>query len=337
LSELRQDPTTNDWIIFNRERARPPHEFIRSKVRKSLPARNGECPLCPGNEHRTPRAEAVYGSPDEWKIRVVLNKFPALTPDGDTSREERKLFRSFHGYGRHEVIIETPRHNGLIPLMEDGHVEEIFKAYRDRYHALKADPNIKAIIIFKNHGEGAGTTLVHPHTQVVASTVVPPFVRRRYEIATQHYDSTGRCLYCDLLGDELEASERIVMQTDHCIVLHPFSSHYPFETWIMPKAHKSSFGDISDDEIKGFSRVTKDVLLRLYTGLEDPDYNLIIHTAPVDDEHKSYFLWHIQIIPRLTHVAGFELGSGIYINSAVPEETAAFMRNIHLGGTRRVA
>lgn len=195
---------------------------------------------------------------------------------------------------------------------------------------MKKDPDIKIILIFKNHGLGAGTSLEHPHTQIVASPIVPPFIRRRYEIATQHYDNTGRCLYCDILADEVEASERIIMETGRFVVIHHFASHYTFEIWIMPKVHKLSFGDISEDEVKDLSKVLKEILLKLYVGLENPDYNFIIHTAPVDDEHKSYYLWHIQIIPRLTQVAGFELGSGIYINIALPEETAAFMREFKM-------
>ena len=326
MSELRQDPTTYDWIIIAKERAKRPHDFESHRTKATLPSYSEDCPFCIGNEDRTPEAEAIYGGPDNWRIRVVPNKFAALTPDGDTRREEWKLFRKTHGYGRHEVVIETPLHNKFIPFMDNEHIEQLIKAYRDRYHALKKDPDIKIILIFKNHGLGAGTSLEHPHTQIVASPIVPPFIRRRYEIATQHFDNTGRCLYCDILADEAETPERIIMETDRFIALHPFASHYPFETWIMPKVHKSSFGDISEDEVKDLSKVLKGILLKLYVGLENPDYNFIIHTAPVDDEHKSYYLWHIQIIPRLTQVAGFELGSGIYINVALPEETAAFMR-----------
>ncbi len=330
MSELRQDPTTYDWVIIAKERAKRPHEFKRKQATKTLPGHSEDCPFCPGNESMTPRAEAVYGAPDKWRIRVIPNKFAALTPDGDTKREVWKLFRKSHGYGRHEVVIETPLHNGFIPFMDDEHVEELIRVYRDRYHALKKDPNIKIIIIFKNHGLAAGTSLEHPHTQIVASPIVPPFIRRRYEIATQHYDNTGRCLYCDILKNEVDALERIVVETDYFVALHPFASRYPFETWIMPKEHKSSFGGISDNEIKDLSRLLKEVLVKLYISLKNPDYNFIIHTAPVDDEHKTYYLWHIQIIPRLTLAAGFELGSGIYINVALPEKTAAFMRDFQI-------
>jgi UDPglucose--hexose-1-phosphate uridylyltransferase len=328
MSELRQDPTTYDWIIIARERAKRPHEFNKKKKEERVPPHSDGCPFCPGNEHLTPKPEAVYKSFAPWSVRVIPNKFAALSPDGDTRRQEWKLFRKSHGYGRHEVVIETPRHDRFIPFMEDDHVAELIRAYRDRYLALKRDPRIKVIIIFKNHGPGAGTSLEHPHTQIVASPIVPPYIRRKYSVTTQHFDNTGRCLYCDIEQAELEEKKRIVVDTKHFIVLHPFASHYPFETWIMPKAHKPSFGYISEEEIRDFARILKGVLKGLHLGLGNPDYNFIIHTAPVDDEHKPYYLWHMQIIPRLTQAAGFELGSGIYINTALPEETADFMRDL---------
>lgn len=327
MPELRQDPTTYDWIIIAKERAKRPNVFRKNNMLEtSLPVYIKECPFCQGNEHKTPEAIDIYGTPDKWRIRVVPNKFPALTPEGDTKREEQRLFRKAHGYGRHEVVIETPLHNELIPFMNNEHVEELITVYRDRYHALKKDPNVKIIIIFKNHGERAGTSLEHPHTQIVASPVVPPYIRRKYEVTTQHFDNTGRCLHHDIQRVELEEGIRIVAHTKHFVVIHPFASRYPFETWIMPIEHKSSFGNITDDEVKDLAGVLKDALLKLYLSLKNPDYNFVIHTAPVDDEHKSYYLWHIQIIPRLTHIAGFELGSGIYINVAMPEETASFIR-----------
>ena len=331
MSELRQDPTTYDWVIIARERAKRPRDFIKGRGdTRLLPVHSADCPFCPGNEDRTPPAESLYGSPENWQIRVVPNKFAALMPSGDTKREEAGMFRKTHGYGRHEVVIETPVHNTCIAFMTDGQVESLIMAYRDRYLALKKDPNIKIIIIFKNHGNEAGTSLEHPHTQIVASPIVPPFIRRRYEIATQHFDNTGRCLYCDLLYNEVQSGERIVKESKYFVALHPFASHYPFETWIMPKMHSSSFGNIADIEIKELAGVLKEILLKFYSSLKDPDFNLIIHTAPVDDEHKIYYLWHIQIIPRLTLAAGFELGSGININTSVPEETAAFMREVEL-------
>jgi len=157
---------------------------------------------------------------------------------------------------------------------------------------------------------------------------VPPYIRRKFEVATQHFDNTGRCLHHDIQKAELAAGTRVIASTPYFVALHPFASHYPFETWIMPKEHRSSFGNITEKEIPDLALLLKEILLKLHAGLGNPDYNMVIHTTPVDDEHKSYYLWHIQIIPRLTQIAGFEIGSGIYINIALPEETASFIREM---------
>ena len=327
MSELRQDATTYDWIIIAKERAKRPDDFKRKTAPVEVPAYDPKCPFCVGNESLTPETTAVFNEGGAWKIRSVPNKFPALTPEGDMARTEWKFFRKTHGYGRHEIIIETPLHNEIIPFMADGHVENLIRMYRDRYAALRKDPRIKVIQIFKNHGREAGTSLEHPHTQIVATPIVPPYIRRKYEVATQYYDNTGRSLHFDIQKAEMEESKRIVASTKHFTVIHPFASHYPFETWIMPKEHKPSFGHITEEEIADLARVLKEVLMKMYLSLDNPDYNFVINTAPVDDEHKSYYLWHLQVIQRLTQVAGFELGSGMFINVTIPEETAAFMKD----------
>ncbi len=263
MSELRQDPTTYDWVIIAKERAKRPYDFAKLVDAKPLiPSYSGECPFCPGNEAKTPPSLAVYGKEENWKIRVVPNKFAALTPEGDNTREGSSLMRKIHGYGRHEIVIETPLHNTCIARMTTGDIEELIKAYRDRYNVLKKDSNIKVIILFKNHGQAAGTSLEHPHTQIVASPIVPPFIRRRYEIATQHYDNTGHCLYCDILKSEIDDSVRIVDEKKFFVALHPFASRYPFETWIMPKIHSACFGNILGREIEERAGMLRETLLK---------------------------------------------------------------------------
>jgi UDPglucose--hexose-1-phosphate uridylyltransferase len=276
MSELRQDPTTHDWVIIAKDRAKRPDQFkSRPKPQKELEAYSAECPFCPGNENFTPSdVDTVMGEEGGWKLRAISNKFAALTPEGDSTRSEYKLLRWSHGYGHHEVVIETRLHNRFIPFLENLHVEQLIKLYRRRYQALKGDTNVRIIIIFKNHGKEAGTSLEHPHSQIVASPIVPPFIRRKYEVAMQYFDNTGRCLHLDLQRIELEQQKRIVSESTHFVTLHPFASHYPFETWIMPRVHKSSFGDISDDEVADLARVLKNVLLRLYIGLADPGLQL---------------------------------------------------------------
>jgi UDPglucose--hexose-1-phosphate uridylyltransferase len=334
MSELRQDPATKQWVIMAAERAKRPHDFLKPPIQHSIPAYKDDCPFCPGNEILTPPETLAYrsgGRPNGpgWWVRAIPNKFAAVTPKGSLTRHhEEGLFRKMDGVGQHEVIIEIPQHNVSIPLMEDKQVEEIVLAYRERYLALREDPRIKLIIIFKNHGRAAGTSLEHPHSQLVAMPIVPLTIRYRFEKAASHYDDTGTCVYCDILREGLPFSPRLVMDTGRFVAFHPFASRAPFETWIVPKEHHASFGSISSDEAKEFAKVLKKILGKFYRGLNNPDYNYIIHTAPIKDEHEDYFHWHLQILPRLVTPAGFELGTGMFINAALPEETAAFMRTI---------
>ncbi len=331
LSQLRQDPTTKEWVIIAAERSKRPDHFIRPRTLVESPPYREDCPFCQGNEHLTPHESLAYrsGGPADgggWWVRVIPNRFPALSLDGSLQRDGTGFFRQMDGVGVHEVVIESPIHNEILALMEDRQVEEILLAYRERYLALREDRRIKLVIIFKNHGEGAGTSLEHTHSQLVGTAVVPSDIRRKLDQAARHYDDHGSCVYCDSIKEELNFGKRIVMDTERFVVLQPFASRSPFETWIIPKEHQASFGLISIEDSKRFAKILRATLLKLYAKLNNPDYNYVIHTAPIMDEQEDYYHWHLQIIPRLTTPAGFEMGSGIYINVSLPEETAQFLR-----------
>jgi UDPglucose--hexose-1-phosphate uridylyltransferase len=260
---------------------------------------------------------------------VVPNKFGALTDEGTPQRrEEGPLFREMTGVGHHEVIIETPVHNRPLPLMTDTEVAQVLGVYQARYHTLREDPRVRCIVLFKNHGERAGTSLMHPHAQLVAMPVAPMQMRRKYAVAIGHYDDTGRCLYYDLVQAEVQAKVRLVLATDRFVVFHPFASRVPFETWIVPTQHQPSFGQVSPADLTALAQVLRRTLRTLYDVLSDPDFNFIIHTAPLEDEAKPYYLWHLQIVPRVTIIAGFELGSGMWITTMLPEESATIMRDV---------
>lgn len=331
MSEIRQDVTTNEWVILATERAKRPHEFAQP-VKEPPPDFSEKCPFCPGNEGKTPAELLAYrnsGSANGpgWWVRVIPNKFAALEPSGDIDREiEHGLFRKMRGVGHHEVLIETPKHNLYIPYMEDRQVEEIIIALRERYQELRKDPFVRVIVIFKNHGSTAGTSLEHPHSQIVATPIVPQSLRRRLAVATRYYDDNGGCLYCDIMKMEKEAGQRVVEDTNDFIVIHPYASRSPFETWILPKRHAASFGKITTDESKALGKVLRRTLEAIFKILGNPDFNMVIHTAPIKDEEEDYFHWYMRIIPRVTTTAGFELGSGIFINTAPPEVTAESLR-----------
>jgi UDPglucose--hexose-1-phosphate uridylyltransferase len=205
-------------------------------------------------------------------------------------------------------------------------MEALLRVYQQRYVELRDDPSIDYIVIFKNHGEQAGTSLVHPHSQVVATPVAPALYRRKYEVAVENYDRTGTCLYCDIAERELAEGTRVVMETDGFVVFHPFASRSPFETFILPRQHRPSFGQVPQAELTELARVLRSTLFGIHQRLGNPDFNYVIHSVPTDEEESRYYMWHAQIVPRLTTMAGFEMGSGMYINIALPEETAAFMR-----------
>ncbi len=330
MSELRQDPTTKAWVILAPERAGRPVQKPRSASSLDIPAWDAACPFCPGNEARTPPEVfrlPVAGNGLPWEVRVVPNRFPALSPAEDgTLLEESPLYRKMTGAGAHEVIIESPSHNTPVALMSCEQVEKVLIAYQERYNALKQDRALKSIIIFKNHGWASGTSLYHPHSQMVATPVVAPFYHQGFDVAHEYYIDVGRCLYCDILARELDKKDRIVLRTDYFAVFHPYASRAPYESWIVPRRHCASFGLFPSEYLAPLARVLKDTLLCLYRELKDPAFNMMVVSTITEDEEDPYYHWHIRIIPRLTTIAGFEMGSGIYINEALPEETADRMR-----------
>jgi len=231
-----------------------------------------------------------------------------------------------NGVGAHEVIIETPEHDAHLSALSDFQVQEVITAYRHRYLDLIRDKRFKYILIFKNHGVRAGASLSHPHSQLIATPIVPGRIMEEVNAAQRYYESTGgTCIYCEIVETELEEEKRIVAENESFIALSPYAARFPFETWILPKAHEMAFEDITDAERAPLARMMKDVLGRLYQCLEDPPYNYYIHTAPCDRKETKYH-WHLEITPRLTETAGFERGTGFYINPVMPEDAAAILR-----------
>jgi len=332
MSELRQDPTTREWVIIAPERAKRPQHMSKKGRAEELPDWDESCPFCPGNERQTPNE--VFRLPlsseaSAWEVRVVPNRFAALSMEVSKPRiEEGRLTRGLNGFGVHEVIVESPSHNTTIALMTYQQVEKILTAYQQRYNTLKRNEHLKFITIFKNHGRQSGTSLEHPHSQLVATPIMTPYYHRRFDVAVDYYADAGRCVYCDVLAEEMEKRERIVAETEQFIVFHPYASRASYENWIIPKRHCSSFGLCPEEHRAELAMVLKDSLLCLYRGLDNPAFNLMVNTTITEDEENPYYHWHIRIVPRLSMIAGFEMGSGIYINTALPEETAKFMKQV---------
>jgi UDPglucose--hexose-1-phosphate uridylyltransferase len=325
-SELRQDPCTRDWVVVAPGRVQRPHDLARSRPTASTVE---GCPFCPGNESQTPGEVWRLDRPDGgWQVRVVPNRYAILAADGSPRRStDAAGFVSMPGLGRHEVVIESPDHSADLARANQASVRAVLEAYRARYVALRASgPGTGVVVIFRNHGTGAGTSLSHPHSQIVAAPVVPIQMRHRFDVAQQHYDDLGTSLYLDVLERELRDGRRVVLETPRFVVFQPFASAVSFETWIVPREAQPSFDRADDADLDDLAQVLRSVLAGLADELGDPDYNAIIQSAPLADEHREYFAWHVRIVPRLAIAAGFELGSGMAVNPSRPEDTAAALR-----------
>jgi UDPglucose--hexose-1-phosphate uridylyltransferase len=315
-------------VIIATDRAKRPSDFTRQRVEISG---HRFCPFCAGNELRTPPEILAYrtrGGANEpgWTLRVISNKFPVLRVEGAISSKAEGIYDKMNGIGAHEVIIETPEHMQTLATMPEKRVEDLFWAYRDRVLDLRRDTRLKYVLLFKNHGEAAGQQLEHSHSQMIALPVVPKRVREEIDGARKHFEYKERCVYCDIVTQELDTSTRVVFETDHFLAISPYAARFPFETWILPKVHNSHAEAMSHAEIEDLARVLQSNLRKIDSTLEQPPYNLVLHSAPIQEPAAAHYHWHIELIPKLTQVAGFEWGSGFYINPTPPEESAKFLR-----------
>jgi UDPglucose--hexose-1-phosphate uridylyltransferase len=328
MPDIRSNPVTGDWVIIATERARRPEEFAGGRERRPQPAFAPECPFCPGNEAKTPAEQYRVPADGGWLVRSVPNRFAALTPEGDSLRHTHGFRTRLDGVGLHEVIVEAPVHNATTALLPPAHVAEILAAYRHRLRAFYRDRRIEHVIVFKNHGEAAGTSLTHPHSQIVGMPVLPNQLRARLEEAVRHWGNEGRCLYCRTLAEELDDGARVLAENSSFAAFVPYAALSPFHMWIFPKHHGACFGEATDSQLADLAQVLREALARLYFGLGDPDFNYVIRSLSPQEAAVKYFHWYISLIPRVTRAAGFELGTGMFINTALPEDSAAFLRNV---------
>ncbi|MFH1743190.1 MAG: galactose-1-phosphate uridylyltransferase [bacterium] len=328
MPEFRKDPIIGRWVIVASERAKRPTDFVR----QPKAARTGMCPFCPGNEDKTPKEVMAYRdsskSPNSkgWWLRVVPNKFPALRVEDELTRSGDGMYDLMQGTGAHEVIIESPDHEGSFATYDQRQVEEILWAYRDRMLELKKDQRLQYMLLFKNHGREAGASLDHPHSQLIAMPIVPKRVKEEMDGAEMYYTFKERCVFCDIIRQDLVSGDRVVEENDEFVACTPFASRFPFEMWILPKRHQTQFDRIHKHQVVLLAQLMRVVLGKVRRILDDPPYNFMLHTAPVTEGELPHYHWHIEVIPKLTQVAGFEWGTGFYINPTPPEEAAYFLR-----------
>jgi UDPglucose--hexose-1-phosphate uridylyltransferase len=325
VSTLRQDPTTRQWAILAPRRGDRPHQ-PGVVARPGLAERDPACSFCPGNEDRTP-PEISRAGDDGWTVRVVPNMYSALSGDGSVERHGDPFHREMGGIGSHEVVIESPRHDARIDEMDQEQVSRIVAIWRQRYRELIALPHIRAVVVFKNFGQLAGTSLVHTHSQIVATPVFLPRLLRRMDVATRYFDENGSCVYDDVIASELAAEVRVVEEDGGFVALEPWAANSPFETWIAPTSHQGSFGDLADEEVDDLAGILLRTLAAIRRACGDPDFNLVLYSAPTNGGHaEQVFHWHLKLIPKLSTPAGFEIGSAMSINTVPPEDAAILLR-----------
>jgi UDPglucose--hexose-1-phosphate uridylyltransferase len=328
MPELRKDPIHGRWVIISTERGRRPSDFV---VEQHKPA-GGFCPLCEGNEGKTPPEVLAFrgnGTPPNspgWSLRVVPNKFPALRIEGELNREGEGIYDKMNGIGAHEVLVETPLHQETLATLPPKAVENVLWAYRERIMDLQRDPRLRYVLVFKNHGVAAGASLEHSHSQLIALPIVPRRVSEEIEGARNYFQYKERCVFCDIIRQEIRQKARVISENQTFVSIAAFASRFPFETWVLPKKHHSHFEHMEPFEYEQAAQILSDTLRRMNQVLNNPPYNYIIHTSSFSDTEENYYHWHFEIMPKLTKVAGFEWGTGFYINPTPPEEAAGYLR-----------
>ncbi|HEY6837775.1 MAG TPA: galactose-1-phosphate uridylyltransferase [Geobacteraceae bacterium] len=337
MSELRWDPLKLHWVIIATERARRPRDFHVEEEAGGLTS----CPFCYGNEDKTPPeifAIRPSGPPNSsgWKVRVIPNKYPVLRVEGELKSRGYGLYDVMDGIGAHEVIVETPDHDREMADLTPAEITDVLFAYRSRLLDLRRDVRLRYMVLFKNCGTKAGATLAHAHSQLIAVPLTPPVAATELKICRDFYQNKERCIFCDLIDFELASGDRVVREFADYVIVTPYASCFPFELRLYPKKHCHDFGLLTDRELADLAVALKEMLARLKKVLKNPPFNFILHTAPPQQQRLGKpdywssveydYHWHIELVPRLTQIAGFEWGTGFYINPTSPEDAAAFLR-----------
>ncbi len=324
--EIRQNKITKEWVIFAPARGRRPRDFAREAAPAApRPPHLPNCPFCPGNEAMLPAILSERPEGGAWKTRVAPNRYPVLTPEGGIDRRREGIYIAMEGYGQHEVIIDTPRHDLDVATMDPDNVRALIETYHERYLKLYQDDRNQLILIFRNHGPKAGASLEHPHSQIVTAGVMPRWIRWRNLEAQRHHDEWGCCVYCDIIAYERAEGVRVLSETEHFLCFIPYAAEVPFETWIIPRRHHPSFGAVTFDEKLDLAYMLQQTLGMIRRRLNNPDFNYVIYSS-TRYGNAPQLHWYLRIRPRLVTRAGFEIGTGMRINPSLPEADAAFLR-----------
>lgn len=331
MPEFRRDPIIGRWVIID-----PSRKFnkLTAQDLDAYPKDISKCPFCSGNEAMTrPEILAYSNNPHrnanakDWTLRVIPNNKPVLEIEGSLRRRAEGMYDKMDGVGAHEIIIETPEHY-LKPYNASAeYYESVYRAAIDRIRDLRNDSRLEYIMVFKNYGIAANALFEHPHAQLIAMPIVPKRVREEIIGGKNYFAYKERCVFCDTLSQDIEGA-RLVAENELFAAICPYASRYPFETWIIPKNHSSDFDSISSAEVIGLAGIAEIVFSKLSKVLDDPAYSVLIHTGPLKEKNLQHYHWHMEIIPKLTKTAGFEWGTGLYINPVAPEDAAQHLKEM---------
>ncbi|MDR1195027.1 MAG: galactose-1-phosphate uridylyltransferase [Endomicrobium sp.] len=329
MPEFRRDPIIGRWVIVDPSRS---FKKMTYSAEEEYPKDVSKCPFCAGNESMTRPEILAYAdscrqpNSKNWTLRVIPNNKPILEIEGALKRRGEGMYDKMDGIGAHEIIIETPKHCMSIADKSEKEYGDVYSAIIERVKDLRRDTRLEYILAFKNYGISANALFEHPHSQLIAMPIVPKRVREEITGAENYFKYKERCVFCDIIAQETSSGIRVVEENEDFIALCPYASRYPFETWVLPKNHFTDFDLLPNKELKSLSKISRSVFVKLYNVLDNPSYSSLIHTSPLKEKNMSYYHWHIEIIPKLTKTAGFEWGSGLYVNPVLPEEAAKYLR-----------
>ncbi|KAH9552781.1 hypothetical protein CY35_09G084200 [Sphagnum magellanicum] len=340
MAELRKDPLVQRWVIISDKRGKRPSDFKAAKSTEDV--RPGPCAFCPGYEEGTgPETFAMRdggeANASDWRVRVIVNKFPAVAPDfpcADSAVGEGTVFGECRlpGFGSHEVVIETPDHDTPFVDLPVPHICDVLKAYQVRMKSFRKDARFKYCQVFKNRGNRAGASMTHSHSQVLALPIATHNIEDELRGAKEYYDTHGRCIFCDVVAHESAIKTRLIDENEHFVTAAPYAPRFPYETWLVPKRHSSNYETVGDDELQSLAALLKFMLQKMDVAFSQPPYNFMIQTAPLDPDNWDlpYYHWYVRLVPQLITLGGFELGSGCHINAVAPEKAAEFLRNVKI-------
>jgi len=334
VHELRKDPLMGRWVAVLSESKSPAEYHLFEEE-----AKESTCVLCSGREHETPpeiaavREKGTQPNKPGWRVRAIPSFKPILQVEGDLGRRGIGMYDRMNSIGANEIVVETPEHDKRPEDMGIEQMARIVALYRDRMVDLERDARMRYVLIYKNSGKEAGALYFHPHSQIIATPIIPMRVKEELDYSKQYFAYKERCIFCDIINEELAHGQRVIFETKKFIAFCPYAQSFPFEFWIAPRRHSCAFQDISPDEIGDFGVILSSLLKKLGAALKNPPYNYIIHTVPNRIPRRNHwhtlgedFHWHMEVMPRLTRVSGFEWGSGFHVLTTSPEDAAKYLR-----------